>query len=210
VVVRVVATLVSADPAERDLVAAAGGMQYHDRSGYHAYFGDLAADSRQRLARLLRAAARHGTRLELGVSYPPATWYHPVLASPVPPPGTSGRLSDEEHGFVEPSHVDTMLVVDVQYLPSGPAHHWWLSADPPRGTHPDPTGAWQTLCALADADPFAPASGPPTHAQPSAPGTATVQGIWHGRWVQATFNQQNDAENRRWHELRPLLQPSSL
>src|SRR5262249_23851947 len=122
-----------------------------------------------------------------------------------------GRSSDhdEQHGFVEPANADTMLVVDVRYLPGGPSHQWWLSAEPPRGTHPDPKGAWETLCQFVDTDPFAPASPEYTYTHPREPDQATVQGIWRGRWVQARFDGQHDAEIARWDRLAPLLKPGT-
>lgn len=203
VVVRIVATATSGDPAEERLVRDAG-VTYGHREGTWAYFGDLGPDARRRLGILLAAAERYGTELTLGVSYPHVNYHGRVLPTPVAHPNRPSAF-EEQHDFVEPSHVDTMLVLDAQYAPGGASHQWWLSAEPPRGTHPDPAGAWDALCALDGTGPFAPA--PRTYARPAEPGVVAVQGMWRGRWVQATFNRADDAEQDRWQRLRPLLQP---
>jgi len=205
--VRVIAT--PADPdadrrAERELLSGTGAG-YHEHPGVYAYFGDLAESSRVRIAGLLAAAGEYGTELELAVTLPPASWSGQVLPRPVPHP--DGGDVDDRHGYVEPSDVDTMLVLDVAYETGGPSHQWWLSAEPPRGTHPDPAGAWDTLCRLAD-DPFTPVPREErTYARAREPGEATVRGIWHGRWVQASFTRANDGEIARWDRLGPVLRP---
>lgn len=209
VVVRIVATPASTEARQREAELALlrpFTIEYGDRRGLYSYIGDLSEGSRRRLGALFEAAERYGTELELGVSLPPVPWYEPVLAQPVPVPGRPGG-SDEDHGFVEPANVDTMLVTDVQHVPGGPIHHWWLSAEPPRGTHPDPEGAWAALCELASSDPFGPPPDTYTYLRPRQPGHATVQGIWRGRWVQAAFSRQTDEEIARWERLTALLEP---
>lgn len=49
-----------------------------------------------------------------------------------------------------PSGLHTFLLIDVQHTRKGPTHHWWLGAEPPCGTHPEPEAACQVLRSFRD------------------------------------------------------------
>jgi hypothetical protein len=98
---------------------------------------------------------------------------------------------------------DTMLVIHVQYDSDLPAHQWWLSGPPARGTHPDPEGAWKTL--VDDGDPFRGAE--TTTMDHHGPGWATVRGFWRGTWVEHRFSRNTGAGADEWDRLRPFLEP---
>jgi hypothetical protein len=101
--------------------------------------------------------------------------------------------------------IDTFLTIEVQY-DGGALHQWWLAGPPPRGTHPDPVGAWQALV-TAD-DPF---RGFEMSTQDyHGPERATVRGFWRGAWVEHTFGRQVGAAAREWESLRPFLEPTQF
>jgi Subtilisin inhibitor-like len=166
---------------------------------WEAHFGDLDEDARRRLAALLHTADEFGTQLHLSAVTAPNEWREPVLRWPIP----LRPYQTEQHAYIDPDGATTMLVIDVNAEPGGPVYHWWLSAEPPMGTHP----ALEEACRLLreiDGDPFAPFEGPSEDAY-YGPNRATIRGFWRGRWIQAEFSLVDGGERYRWHNLVPLL-----
>jgi hypothetical protein len=166
---------------------------------WEAHVGDLDDDARQRLAALLRAADEFGTRLRLDAVVAPNEWREPVLRWPIP----LDPYETEQYDYIDPDGASTMLVIDVCESPGGPTYHWWLSAEPPMGTHPALEEACRLLRDL-DGDPFAPFDGPSDDGY-YGPNRATVRGFWRGRWIQAEFGLQDGGAKYRWLTLVPLL-----
>jgi hypothetical protein len=163
--------------------------------------GDLGADALGRLAALLRAAQEHGTNLGLSAIIAPHAWRDPALTWPVP----LGPFQTDHGDIIDPSGASTMLVIDVNAGPNGPAQQWWLAAEPPLGTHPRLEEACRLLREFDDDDdPFAPFNGPSIQ-QWFGPESATVRGFWRGRWIQAHFEVNDGGEYNRWKRLVPVL-----
>jgi hypothetical protein len=111
----------------------------------------------------------------------------------------------DEGDTIDPGGPSTMLVIHVNPDPNGPAHHWWLAAEPPLGRHPRLEEACRLLREFDnDDDPFAPFNGTSVQ-QWFGPDTATVQGFWRGRWIQANFKLNDGGECSRWKRLVPVL-----
>jgi len=200
--VRVTATPVSGPELRHgpEMQSLAGSCVYNRHAGrWEAHFGDLGEDARRRLAALLRTAAEFGTQLQLSAVIAPDEWREPVLQWPIP----LRPFQTEQHDYIDPGGTATMLVIDVNAKPGGPVHHWWLSAEPPMGTHPELEEACRRLREFDD-DPFAPFEGVSTQIY-GGPNTATVRGFWRGRWIQAEFNLRDGGEIGRWQRLIPLL-----
>src|SRR5205807_699894 len=146
------------------------------------------------------------TELRLSLAQPPYWWKGPVLTRPVLP--DENQMANI-HGYVDPETVSTLLIIDVQYAPGGPTHHWWLAAEPPMGTHPDPAGAVAAVRGIGeDFDPFAELDPSHSYIRPwGGPQRATVRGFYRGRWIQTEFKRTDGGEIGRWDALQPLLEP---
>lgn len=106
-----------------------------------------------------------------------------------------------------PSGLHTFLLIDVQHTRKGPTHHWWLGAEPPCGTHPDPEAACQVLRSFRDdEDPFATYDGDSLEVE-MGPAHATVRGFWRGRWHEGGFDQNNSGADISWGRLGAVLEP---
>jgi hypothetical protein len=81
---------------------------------------------------------------------------------------------------------------------------WTVICDPPRGDHPDPTGACSQLAAAEQ--PFTPL---PTDIMCTeiygGPATAKITGMWDGQPVSATYSRHNGCEIARWDALSKVL-----
>jgi hypothetical protein len=189
---------------ERQLLAEAGILD-QDTGRWKTDFSTLDQDALRRLELLLQAARQHGTTLTLDVRIAPNHWRGPTLPWPLPQPA---GVADRPHGSIDPSAVHTLLLIDVQHLPGGPTHHWWLSAEPPTGTHPDLHAACRVLRDFADdEDPFAPFTGASAQVW-GGPGHATIRGFWRGRWHQSEFHKSDAGQTHRWNQLGAILQPN--
>jgi hypothetical protein len=183
---------------ERRLLAEAGVLD-RDTGRWQVDLGSLDDDGLRRLEILLRAAREHDTRLTLDVRIAPDQWTGPTVAWPV------------AHGWppieVDSSGMHTLLLIDVQHTREGPTHHWWLGAEPPCGTYPDPEAACQVLRSFRDdEDPFAFYDGPVLEVE-LGDGHATVRGFWRGRWREGVFGQSDSGEDTRWGRLGAVLEP---
>lgn len=100
----------------------------------------------------------------------------------------------------------TRLTVRVSAGPDAETTQWTLTCQPAGGDHPAPEAA---CAALERADePFTPV--PPD--QPctqiyGGPQTATIEGVWRGERVRASYSRENGCEIHRWDALLPVLQP---
>lgn len=200
----------TAGPAERHgperRLLADAAMLDRQSGRWELDLGTLDDETAERLELLLRARREHGTALNLEVRVAPGDWYGTTLPWPMP----------DEHGYRigerdDPDGVHTLLMIDVQYLDGGPIHHWWLAAEPPRGTHPDPDAACRVLRELDESDhnPFEPSTGASAQMW-GGPGNATVRGFWRGRWVHAELNKADSGETGRWNRLGAVLRPGRV
>ncbi|GAA4909976.1 SSI family serine proteinase inhibitor [Streptomyces coeruleoprunus] len=76
------------------------------------------------------------------------------------------------------------------------------------GTHPRAKRACHRLEELSKGgrDPFAPVpQGRMCTQQHGGPATAHIEGVWHGRPVDAYFSRANGCEIARWENLQPVL-----
>jgi hypothetical protein len=99
------------------------------------------------------------------------------------------------------------LRVTVTERPGAPPVTWTLSDEPPGGDHPDPVGA---CAALGAADrPFDPVPPDRLCAQVyGGPQTATIDGVWRGVRVHATYSRVNACEIGRWNALGAVFRTS--
>ena len=90
--------------------------------------------------------------------------------------------------------------------PDAEPRRFELSADPPGGTHPDPDAA---VLAIEQAEhPFDPVPPNALCAQIyGGPGRATIEGVWRGQPVSATYDKRNACEIARWRKLSAVLDP---
>ncbi len=127
-------------------------------------------------------------------SQPPAA----ATPTPTPPPG------DQPAG-------GTKLTITVRMAPAAHPITRTLTCDPPGGTAPNAAGACAGLAKAAAAkggDPFAPTPKGQMCTQIfGGPQTATVEGTWRGRPVDATFGRKNGCEVKRWNDLAALFGP---
>ncbi|MFD0901217.1 SSI family serine proteinase inhibitor [Actinomadura sediminis] len=95
------------------------------------------------------------------------------------------------------------LTIKVKASAEAPAKVWTLTCDPPGGSHPEPAAA---CAALAEAeDPFEPVTSKICTKIYGGPATATVQGTWRGREIDAKFSREDGCELHRWNEVAPLF-----
>jgi hypothetical protein len=88
---------------------------------------------------------------------------------------------------------------------------WTLTCDPDGGTHPDPAKACAVLSAHGETlllKPL-PKNMMCTEIYGGAQ-TATIQGVWRGRTVRASFSRTNGCEIARWTALTGLLPQADL
>lgn len=104
------------------------------------------------------------------------------------------------------SRAESHLTIRVSSDKGGQAKEWTLTCHPAGGTHPSPGAA----CAAIEKakDPFAPVPRDQMCTQIyGGPQTATIEGVWRGKRVQASYNLENGCEIARWNALAPVLDP---
>jgi hypothetical protein len=103
-----------------------------------------------------------------------------------------------------PGAIASRLRVSIRDSPDRDPAMWTLSCDPPGGDHPDPAAA---CAALAAADrPFDPVPPGTMCAQVyGGPQTATIDGVWQGRPVHATYSRVDACEIARWDALAAVF-----
>jgi hypothetical protein len=98
------------------------------------------------------------------------------------------------------------LTIEVRPGAHAPAQHWTLTCDPAGGTLANPAAACAALTRVSD--PFAPVKQgmmcPMIYAGPQ---TATIQGTWHGKHVNATFSRVDGCQTERWSRIAPVFGP---
>lgn len=98
----------------------------------------------------------------------------------------------------------TALTISVTPKPGAKPHEWTLKCDPPGGTHPKAKQACATLSKTKS--PFAATPKNQMCTQIfGGPQQAKIDGTWHGRKVDATYNRKNGCEIKRWNALKPVL-----
>lgn len=113
--------------------------------------------------------------------------------STVQPGGSAGGAKDK-------------LTIKVQASAKAPAKTVTLTCEPAGGSHPDASGACQTLAAAQ-----APFKAPPKSQTQictkiyGGPQVANVQGTWQGKPVKAKFTRTDGCELNRWKRLGPVL-----
>jgi Subtilisin inhibitor-like len=102
------------------------------------------------------------------------------------------------------TNVGGHLRVTVWDSPDAEPRRLELTADPPGGTHPDPQAAVRAIEEAAR--PFDPVPPGTLCAQIyGGPGRATIEGVWRGRPVSATYDKRNACEIARWKALGAVL-----
>jgi len=77
---------------------------------------------------------------------------------------------------------------------------WRLTCDPAGGDHPDPETACRALTGVSD--PFSAVPSDRRCAQIYfGPQRAVIEGMWHGRPVQASYSRTDSCQEERWQEL---------
>ena len=122
----------------------------------------------------------------------------------------TGCGTDEGGSVTTPSDspaARTELTVTVRASEDAAPKTWTLTCDPPGGNHPDASSACSAISAAADeGDPFAPVPEDAVCTQMyGGPQTATVEGTWNGKAVNATFKRTNGCEIARWKKLSALF-----
>ena len=100
------------------------------------------------------------------------------------------------------------LTVTVRHAGDGRDGTYELTCHPGAGSHPDVSGACQSLDRNTrwGRDTFAPvAPGTACTMLYGGPATAHVTGTWAGRPVDATYDRSNGCEIGRWNRMVPLL-----
>jgi hypothetical protein len=112
---------------------------------------------------------------------------------------------DERVSAVPPvERAGSRLRVTVSAGPGQQPTSWTLTDDPPAGDHPDPAGACAALAAAER--PFAPVPPGTMCAQVyGGPQTATIDGVWHGVPVHATYSRVDACEIGRWNALAAVF-----
>lgn len=100
----------------------------------------------------------------------------------------------------------TELTVTVTPSAEAQTREWTLTCEPAGGTHPAPEAA---CAALHDAsDPFEPVPPDAICTQIyGGPQTATIEGVWRGERVHASYDRTNGCEITRWDAIKAVLQP---
>ncbi len=97
------------------------------------------------------------------------------------------------------------LTITLKKSPTSQPQTWTLTCDPPGGDHPAPRKACSQL-AKSGAKAFAP--------QPSnafcteiygGPEQGTVEGVWHGSKVRATYQRKDGCDLDRWAQVSELF-----
>jgi hypothetical protein len=105
-----------------------------------------------------------------------------------------------------PGQLSYRLQITVWTGPGGEPTRWTLTGDPPGGDHPDPAAARAALAGAAR--PFAPVP-PGTMCTQiyGGPQTATIDGVWAGQPVRASYSRVDGCEIARWNALAAVFQP---
>lgn len=107
----------------------------------------------------------------------------------------------------ETTEPETHLIVRVDPGEGKQAVEWELTCGPSGGTHPAPEAACAAL-AHAD-DPFSPVPEDQICTQIyGGPQTATIDGVWRGQRVHATYSRADGCQIHRWESIKPVLQPN--
>jgi hypothetical protein len=94
--------------------------------------------------------------------------------------------------------------VSVTERPGAPPVIWTLTDNPLGGDHPDPAAAHAALAAAAH--PFAPVPPGTMCAQVyGGPQMATIDGVWRGVPVHATYSRVDACEISRWNALSAVF-----
>lgn len=109
-------------------------------------------------------------------------------------------------GDPSPSQPQTRLTVRVTPSPDAATQEWTLTCQPAGGDHPAPAAA---CAALRDATgTFKPVPPDAICTQIyGGPQQATIEGVWRGEHVRASYNRKNGCEIHRWEAIKPVLQP---
>lgn len=100
----------------------------------------------------------------------------------------------------------TRLTITVWADPETPPRAWQLQCDPPGGDHPNSATACEAL--ERTPHPFAPVASGMVCAQIVAgPERATIEGLWRGDSVHATYKRTDSCQEARWQALADVLHP---
>ncbi|MPZ61421.1 MAG: hypothetical protein GEU93_09015 [Propionibacteriales bacterium] len=103
----------------------------------------------------------------------------------------------------EPS---SRLTITVRESADSTGSTWTLTCDPAGGDHPDPAAACRALDKAND--PFGPVSADMMCTeQYGGPQTASIEGEWNGRTVNASYERTDGCEITRWDALAAVLGP---
>lgn len=123
--------------------------------------------------------------------------------------GKESAVGSGGAGDPSPQKAETRLTIRVTSGGDVPAHEWTLTCDPVGGDHPAAKAACAALAGTAD--PFKPV--PPDAICPQiygGPQTATIEGVWRGEHVSASYNRKNGCEIHRWEAIKVVLQPRDV
>ena len=120
-----------------------------------------------------------------------------------------GEERPVEAGNPSTPRPETRLVVRVQPAPGDQPKEWTLTCRPAGGTHPAPEAACEALHNAAD--PFKPVPPDAICTQIyGGPQTATIEGVWRGEQIRATYSRENGCEIHRWETIKAVLQPHDV
>jgi Subtilisin inhibitor-like len=117
--------------------------------------------------------------------------------------GSGSPSSPHRSSSPKPS---SSLTINVRTSPKAAAHTWTLTCGPAGGSLPAASAACAALTRVKE--PFAPVKrGMMCSMIYSGPQTATIEGMWEGKTVHATFSRVNSCETRRWAMIAPVFGP---
>ncbi len=109
-------------------------------------------------------------------------------------------------GTASPPGPPVSLTIKVRPSAHVTPQRWTLTCGPAGGTLPHPAAACATLAHLSD--PFAPVRhGMMCAMIYSGPQTATIEGTWHGKQVDASFSRVDGCQTARWSRIAPVFGP---
>lgn len=106
------------------------------------------------------------------------------------------------------THPQAELTVTMTPSAEAQPREWTLRCEPAGGTHPTPRAA---CTALHEArEPFEPVPPDAVCTQIyGGPETATIEGVWRGAQVHASYERTDGCEIARWDAITAVLQPHS-